>query len=104
MSQAAVIYEVNLQIDAEIADAYQAWLAPHVQQVLALPGFVDAEILAVIESTEMGVIGLSVRYRLRDMAALDVYLRDHAPAMRAEGEQRFAGRFRASRRILRPIS
>ena len=43
---------------------------------------------------------MCVQYTLRDRASLDAYLRDHAPRMRAEGEARFGGRFRASRRVL----
>ena len=42
-----VIYEVNLAVDLEIADAYAAWLAPHIDRVLAVPGFVSAEWWAV---------------------------------------------------------
>ena len=38
-----VIYEVNLAVDAEIAAAYRAWLAPHIGEVLEVPGFVSAE-------------------------------------------------------------
>ena len=48
-----------------------------------------------------GHIGLCVQYSLRDRAAFDAYLRDHAAAMRADGQARFGGRFRASRRVLR---
>ena len=32
--------------------------------------------------------------------AFDAYLRDHAPAMRADGVARFGTRFRAERRVL----
>jgi hypothetical protein len=44
-----------------------------------------------------------VRYRLRDRAALDDYLRDHAPRMRAEGLARFGDAFRAQRRVMLPL-
>jgi hypothetical protein len=40
---------------------------------------------------------------LRDRAALDDYLREHAPRMRAEGIARFGDRFRAERRVLVPL-
>ena len=45
-----------------------------------------------------------VQYRLRDAAALEHYLQEHAPRMRADGEARFGGRFSASRRILQPFA
>lgn len=95
-----VIYEVNLQVDAGIAQDYQAWLEAHVDDLLALPGFVGATLFAVQEPLEPGRVGWCVQYRLRDMAALDAYLREHAPRMRDLGVARFGGRFTATRRVL----
>ena len=51
----AIVYEVNLFVDAAIEAEFAAWL------------------------------------------------RDHAPAMRADGIARFGSRFRAERRVLSPI-
>lgn len=47
-----------------------------------------------------GRVGLCTRYRLADRAAVDAYLRDHAPRLRADGIARFGGRFHATRRVL----
>lgn len=103
-SRAGVAYEVNLDIDATIRDAYLAWLGPHMRELCALPGFVDAQLFEVDEpAADAGRVSLCARYLLRDDAALDAYLRDHAPRLRADGESRFGGSFRASRRILRLI-
>ncbi|MFD0738774.1 DUF4286 family protein [Lysobacter koreensis] len=100
----AVVYEVNLAIDAEIADAYRAWLATHMQEICALPGFTGARVFAVQEpAPDAGRIGLCVQYTLLDQAALDAYLRDHAPRLRAEGMARFGGRFTATRRVLHAL-
>jgi hypothetical protein len=109
----AVIYEVTLHARAVIADACLAWLREHVAAMLALQGFEGAELLALeSESAARGETGVAsasderawcVRYRLRDRAALDAYLRDHAPRMRAEGIARFGDAFRAERRILMPL-
>jgi len=97
-------YEVNLAVDAEVAEAFAAWLPGHVAELLALPGFLGAEIFRVDEpAPPTGEVALSVRYRLRDQAALDAYLRDHAARLRADGVARFGGRFRATRRVLSPI-
>ena len=109
-----MIYEVTLHARAEIADAYLAWLREHVAAMLALQGFEGAELHALEgESAARGGAGAAgvadergwcVRYRLRDRAALDAYLRDHAPRMRAEGIARFGDAFRAERRILIPLA
>lgn len=99
-----VIYEVNLDLDAEIRDDYVAWLLPHMREISALPGFVDARLLEVEDpAAGTGRVSLSVHYALSDANALATYLREHAPRLRADGEARFGGRFRASRRILRLI-
>ena len=98
----AVIYEVTLHANREIADAYLAWLREHVAAMLALPGFESAELDVLIEDSG-AERGWCVRYRLADRAALDAYLRDHAPRMRGEGLARFGSAFRAERRILEPL-
>jgi len=97
----SVVYEVTLEIDAAIAADYRAWLQAHVAQILALPGFSGARILQVLEpQPPAGRVALCVHYTLRDRAAFDAYLREHAPRMRADGVARFGDRFRASRRVL----
>lgn len=99
-----VIYEVNLSIDAAIASEYRTWLDGHVHEILALPGFVEARILEVLEpGPGAGEVALCVQYTLRDRAALDTYLHDHAPRLRSEGIARFGDRFRAQRRVLGEI-
>lgn len=104
MSDAGVIYEVNLDIDAAIRAEYLDWLSAHMHEICALPGFVGAQLWEVAEpGAEPGRVSLCAQYTLRDGAALDAYLREHAPRLRAEGEARFGGRFRASRRVLRRL-
>jgi len=99
-----LVYEVNLTVDAAVAEAFAAWLPGHVAELLALPGFLAAEIFRVDEpAPPAGEVALSVVYRLRDRAALDAYLRDHAARLRADGIARFGGRFQASRRVLSPV-
>ncbi|MCW5579913.1 MAG: DUF4286 family protein [Luteimonas sp.] len=98
-----LVYEVNLDVDAGIAGEYRAWLEAHVRGMLALPGFASAHVFEVLEGAPGdGDLHLCVHYILRNAAALEAYLRDHAPRMRAEGVARFGDRFRASRRVLRP--
>ncbi len=102
MDTTAVVYEVNLEIEIVIAEDYREWLDTHVAAILALPGFTGARILDVQEpAAPEGWISLCVQYVLRDQAALDAYLHEHAAAMRADGQARFGGRFRAGRRVLR---
>ncbi|WP_181444221.1 DUF4286 family protein [Pseudoxanthomonas sp. z9] len=96
-----IIYEVDLAIDVDIAEAHARWLDAHVREMLGFAGFLEAEILDRRDPpAESGWVARCVRYRLADHASLDAYLRDHAPRMRAEGIARFGEQVRASRRIL----
>jgi quinol monooxygenase YgiN len=99
-----IVYEVNLSVEAGVADAYREWLGAHVDAMLALPGFVDARRYEVVDPAGADRVGLCVHYRLRDRQALQAYLDEHAERMRGEAQARFAGRFEASRRVLRPIA
>ena len=105
-----VVYEVALSVDAAVAEAYAAWLGPHIDDVLAVPGFVSAEWWAVEpagsphDAPEAGGLGERVewvvQYRVESRAALDAYFDRHAAQLRGDGLDRFGGRFRASRRVL----
>lgn len=100
----ALIYEVNLSVDREIAEEYRLWLMAHVQEMLALPGFIAARVMESADTAaDAGEIVFCTQYELVDQHALDDYLRVHAARMRAEGVARFGDRFRASRRVLRDL-
>ncbi len=98
----AVIYEVSVHVPAALAESYLAWLREHIGQMLALPGFEEAALEAICDDPP-AQRGWCVRYRLRDRQALEDYLREHAPRMRADGVARFGDALRAQRRILEPI-
>ncbi|HEX6614463.1 MAG TPA: DUF4286 family protein [Rhodanobacteraceae bacterium] len=96
-----IVYEVELDVDAALADEYLPWLRAHVQQMLSLPGFEGAEVFERLEPVpEPGRVGYCVHYRLRDRSDFDAYLRDHAPRMREQGLRAFGERVRASRGLL----
>lgn len=99
-----IVYEVNLFVRHELEAAFRAWLPRHVAEILALPGFTGARILEREQPpAEAGELALCVQYELRDAAALDDYLREHAARMRGDGIARFGDGFRAERRVLRAI-
>ena len=98
-----VIYEVNIGLDAAIEAEYRAWLRAHVEEILALPGFIDARLSDVVDPPPApGRVAICTHYRLRDQAALQDYFERHAPRLRGDGIARFGGRFVATRRILGP--
>ena len=97
-----IAYEVNLDVDADVFTPFRSWLDEHVRHMLALPGFVAAEILERTDPPPPASRrSLCTIYRLTDAAALERYLREDAPRMRADGLQRFPDKFSATRRILK---
>ncbi len=94
------IYEVNLTVDAEVADDYAAWLGPHIKEILEIDGFLSAEWFDV-ESDDAARVRWCVQYRVASRTALETYFIEHAERMRGDGLKRFAGRFSAERRILK---
>jgi antibiotic biosynthesis monooxygenase (ABM) superfamily enzyme len=99
-----LVYEVTIEVEPSIRSSYEAWLRPHVAEILALPGFTGAEILEVVEPrADDGWIAIRTQYRLVDRTALDAYLSEHAPRLRADGMARFGDAMRARRCVLAPL-
>jgi hypothetical protein len=95
-----VLYEVSLEAEAGIETAFDTWLRDHIADVMQFEGFLSAEILDDATPPPEGRVRRIVQYRLRNQAALDAYLRDHAPRMQQQGVERFGNRFTATRRTL----
>lgn len=93
-----LVYEVTLDIQADTAVEFDAWLKDHVRHMLALPGFHDARILKP-EGPEPGTERRVVQYTLGSRGELDQYLAEHAPRMREDGVKRFGDKMKASRRV-----
>ena len=93
-----IVYEVRAVVEDAVAEGYRAWLEPHIREILGIPGFTHAELLE--EDAEAGETVWTVRYHLESREALEQYLRDHAPRLRADGIARFGERFRETRRVM----
>lgn len=108
MPDAPLLYEVTVAVDADAADAYRAWLADHVPEVVDAGGFLGGTVYEVADAPDdpgsrpgqARRLHLVAHYAVPDRAALDAYLAGPAAALRADAEQRFGGRFTASRRVL----
>lgn len=98
---AEVIYEVECLLDPTVVEAFDAWLPDHVREVIACGGFIGAEIQSPTETTE-GVVLRRTQYRLASMAALERYLEQDAPRLRAAGATRFGDKASFSRRVFAP--
>jgi hypothetical protein len=98
-----IVYEVNLEVESQIAEAFAAWLPGHIDEMLALPGFRSADLQEVMDAEDDGRRRWSIRYILNTEEDLERYLDRYAHQMRGDGLARFGGSFSASRRVLRPL-
>ncbi|WP_456425955.1 DUF4286 family protein [Rhodocaloribacter sp.] len=94
-----LIYEVNLRVDDEVADAFGTWLTDHIREMLTIDGFEGAVWLR-LEPDRPHTKRWTVHYRVTDRAHLNAYFKQHAAAMREDGLRHFGGKFTADRRIL----
>jgi inhibitor of KinA sporulation pathway (predicted exonuclease) len=79
-----LIYEVTATVRAELADAYEHYLrTEHIPDLLTTGCFVGARI------AQAGVGRYRITYDMPDSAALDRYLAEHAPRLRADVRLRF---------------
>ena len=89
-----LIYEVNLVVVKEIADAFAAWLKKHIDEVVRCGNFEKAEWYKSDKGEQ------TIHYYVKDRATLDKYLESHAPRLRKEGMEKFPNQFSATRRVL----
>jgi len=100
-----VIYEVNIEVDKDVAESYRAWLVPHMKEMLTIDGFEEAT-LADVESlpsgggaSTSGRLSMVATYRVSSREKLQEYFDVHAARLRGDGVNRFKGRFQCTRRI-----
>ncbi len=94
------IYEVTISIDREVIDQFDEWLTHHVEEMLQISGICRALVFEQ-EDDDQGRARRIAHYYFVSDADLERYLSEQAEAMRQSASDRFAGRFEASRRVLR---
>jgi len=100
------IYEVNLEIDDDVANAYLRWMPEHIKEILEIEGVLGAKFFNVETSdAKPGKTYATVQYEMKDRAAYESYIQNHAPRLREDVIKRFGGKFIATRRLLisRPL-
>lgn len=90
------LYEVNATCaDAATADAWVRWMRDrHIADVVAA-GAMCGRVLR-IDGIPHGFVA---QYEFASRAALDAYLANHAPRLRAEGLEKFGDRVQCTRRV-----
>lgn len=96
----SITYEVNVFVQRDIEADYRVWLLEHIAEIVALPGFIDAQCFDVQQDSKADDVAICVHYRLQSQTALDNYFEQHATRLRADGVANFGDRFRVTRRVL----
>lgn len=99
-----IIYNVTLNIDESIHDAWLQWMQEkHIQEVVDTGCFVSARLVRVLVDEEMGGITYSVQYYANTKEDLERYRKEFAPALQQEGMQLFGDKMLAFRTDLEVI-
>lgn len=96
-----VSYIVSLSVRWEVYEQYVEWLkTEHIQEVLACPGFLEAELLlkkgGSMESSSREV---KIVYKIKDEESVKAYLSEYALPLREKGLEKFSGQFSAAREV-----
>jgi hypothetical protein len=94
------IYEVTINVDREVVDQFDAWLAQHVEEMLQISGVSRAEVFEQDDDDQGRARRITHYYFVSD-PDLEQYLSGPAEAMRQSAIDRFEGRFEVVRRVLR---
>ncbi|MEO8933238.1 MAG: DUF4286 family protein [Xanthomarina sp.] len=98
-----IIYNVTINIDESIHDAWLTWIKEHIPLVLATGKFTDARLTRVLVEEEMGGLTYAIQYRAKSREDLDAYYKNHADTLRQEGLKLFADKMLAFRTELEII-
>ncbi|MFB6350563.1 MAG: DUF4286 family protein [Bradymonadaceae bacterium] len=96
-----MLYIVSIQIDADVADDWEAWMADeHIPDVLATECFASATMARDEEAETRERKAYRIVYRATSREAYREYVEEHADELKAEHTGRYRGQFEASRELL----
>ena len=100
-----ILYNVTVKIDHSVHDEWLEWMRKeHIPAVMHTGMFSDNRIAKVLGQDESEGITYSIQYTCQDMATMQRYAGQHAPALQQEHNQRYQGKFVAFRTLLEIVS
>lgn len=100
-----IIYNITLNIEESAQQEWLKWMSEtHIKEVLNTGTFTSAKMSKVLVEEQMGGITYSIQYTCESQEKLDVYNKDFAPALQAEHNNKFQGKFVAFRTLMEVIS
>ena len=99
-----IIYNVTLNIDHDVAETWLQWMIDtHIPDVMNTGMFIDNNIFRLIGDEKSGGVTYAVQYRCADMATYEKYRDELAPALQAETNKKFQGKFVVFRSLLEVV-
>jgi hypothetical protein len=99
-----ILYNVTFNIDNSYHDEWLAWMkSKYVPELMATGLFVRHTILKLMNEEDNGGTTYAFQYFLKSMNELEAFEKNHAPALQAKHQQRFADKFVAFRTVLEVV-
>ena len=95
-----LVYNVTVNIDADIHDEWLAWMrSTHIPQVVNTGCFLESK-LSRINGEEDGGVTYSIMYVSPSKEKYEEYQEHHAPRLQKEHTEKYQGKFAAFRTVL----
>lgn len=100
-----IIYNVTVQVNTGIANAWLHWLKEeHIPDIIATGCFTNAAILRLIEVDETPGPTYAVQYHAESKALYNRYIETFAEAMRKKAIEKWGDQFIAFRSVLQVVN
>ena len=97
------IYNVTVNIASDVNTQWVAWMKEiHMPDVMKTGCFVDCQLLKVLYVNDEGDT-YSAQYKFLDMADIERYQKEFAPALQQEHSLKFKDKYSAFRTLLQVI-
>ena len=98
------IYNVTINIEDDVHTQWLDWMQnKHIPDMLGTGKFLKAKLCKVLVDEELGGTTYSIQYTTKDKETLERYYKEDADRLRADGLERFEGKFVAFRTELQVI-
>ena len=100
----AVIYNVTVKVDRQIASAWLKWLLEeHIPDVMETGCFMDARVVKLLEVDERDGPTYAIQYEASSKADYNRYIELHAPEMRKRSFEKWGEQFIAFRSVMEVV-
>jgi hypothetical protein len=99
-----ILYNVTIQLDPSISDAWLAWMKEeHIPEVMSTGLFTEAKCWQLLDHQEGAGVTYAVQYLSPDRAMYQQYIDEHAPILRKKGMDKWGDRFIAFRTAMQQV-